>query len=103
MTVHVPVTFTEQITHSCTWENDRPYRKDIAPGSVAWSADHAGLHVVCPCGCGSLHYLPVARDQRDGHNWIWDGNSTSPTFKPSIQMTSPCRWHGFLENGVFHD
>jgi len=101
--IPVPVTWATAIATACTWEDGRPYRKDLPPGSAAWASDYAALQCVCPCGCGSLHYLSIALAAKHAHTWIWNGDTALPTLQPSIQMTSPCRWHGFLTQGLFHE
>lgn len=73
----------------------------LAPASASWLRDVNGniafLRFTCPCGCGYVGGCTVG-----DNGWKWDGNTQKPTFiSPSIQMLSPCRWHGFLKNGVF--
>ena len=35
-----------------------------------------------------------------GATWqLTNANYDHPTLVPSVQKTSPCRWHGFLERG----
>lgn len=34
-------------------------------------------------------------------SWKWDGNEQKPTLSPSVQKLSGCRWHGWLQGGVF--
>lgn len=38
---------------------------------------------------------------RDETSWKWDGDEVKPTLTPSIQKLSGCRWHGWLQGGVF--
>jgi hypothetical protein len=57
------------------------------------------IQFMCPCGCGyvaSINYIP---ELAGGGAWDWDGDSSKPTVKPSINIKD--HWHGFLENGVF--
>lgn len=68
------------------------------PGAIQFDADYRSLLFVCPCGCGVLGALPF-RPYPDGPSWEWDGNREKPTLMPSVQKTSPCRWHGWLRAG----
>lgn len=78
------------------------------PGDAEWATQEdssfpgkiAGLLFVCPCGCRSLGCLNIIKI--DAHPvWSWNGNVERPTLTPSIQKNSPCRWHGYLTDGVF--
>jgi hypothetical protein len=92
-----------------TWENGRPYRRDLAPGAAAWAEDDEngkpkGLNFVCPCGCAMVHSVTInplkARDQ----GWDFDGNRERPTLTPSIFSKTEyggCGWHGYLTAGEF--
>lgn len=79
-------------------------RADLPPGSAEWSRNRqdevVGLLFVCPCGCGSVGDLSIVSGY-GGHVWQMTGTYDSPTLRPSIQKTSPCRWHGWLTDGVF--
>lgn len=79
-------------------------RHDLAPGSAQWSLNTkdeiVGLCFICPCGCGSIGDLSIVAGY-GGPTWTFDGDYEKPTLKPSIQKTSPCRWHGYLTSGVF--
>lgn len=60
-----------------------------------------GLCFVCPCGCGSIGDLMIAPGY-GGPIWRLSNNDYNhPTLEPSVQKTSPCRWHGFLERGYW--
>lgn len=62
------------------------------------------IFVKCPCGCGSHMHLPVyfSKDPKPEKSaWEWDGNTDSPTLKPSIRDLSGCKFHGFLTNGYW--
>lgn len=76
------------------------FRKDVPAGSVLWSECGTHLWYTCPCGCGELHCVPV---KRNGNSYGWDftGSLYEPTLAPSIQITTGCRWHGFLQKGVW--
>ena len=76
------------------------FRKDVAAGSAQWTEDGTHLWFVCPCGCGELHCVPV---QRNGNTYGWGfgGTPELPTLSPSIQITTGCRWHGYLEKGFW--
>jgi len=45
----------------------------------------AGWLVKCK-GCGREHIIPT-KNQLPQHNWTFDGNVESPTFRPSINET----------------
>jgi hypothetical protein len=80
-------------------------RPDLPPGTSSWSRNTrdeiVGLLFVCPCGCGSVGDLSIAAGY-GGPVWnLTNGNYEKPSMTPSIQKTSPCRWHGYLTDGVF--
>lgn len=70
-------------------------------------APPAGLHFVCPCGCGGIWAITFRPYQdRRGPIWSWDGNRQAPDCNPSIQTyeatkEAPVHWHGFLRHGSF--
>jgi hypothetical protein len=78
-----------------------------APGTISWSNwynsdEVAGCFYVCPCGCRVVGFLSVRSAMRqESPSWEWNGDKDKPTMKPSIQKTSPCKWHGYLTDGVF--
>lgn len=81
---------------------------EAAPGSYKFYSigelESAGLHFVCPCGCGAI--LGVAFKNPPefyGPVWEWDGNKEKPTVKPSIRHMGGCKWHGYLTDGIFQD
>ena len=66
--------------------------------------DGKRILMICPCGCGSMMHLPIyaAGDAKPAPNaWLWDGNRERPTLSPSIRDLSGCRFHGFLQAGVW--
>lgn len=80
-------------------------RPDLAPGTARWSRNMrdeiVGLCFVCPCGCGSIGDLMIAPGY-GGPVWrLLNNDYDRPTLEPSVQKTSPCRWHGFLERGYW--
>lgn len=79
-------------------------RPDMAPGTSSWSRNMqdeiVGLLFVCPCGCGSIGDLSI-KEGYGGSVWRHNGDFEHPTLEPSVQKTSPCRWHGFLERGFW--
>lgn len=87
------------------YKDDLPYRADLKPGTAEWSQGQdrriAALLFVCPCGCGNLSAVTVRQGFDGGKHWKWNGNVHKPTLTPSIQQTGPCKWHGFLTDGVF--
>jgi hypothetical protein len=60
--------------------------------------------------CGHLLLIPGPHTEHHGikHDpngqnggvaqWIWDGNTASPTFTPSINCGG-CMWHGYIRAG----
>lgn len=111
----VNITFDPKVNkhEGMTYKDGRPYRTDVAPGA-AWygkglrgkkdseeneTVENAVLHFACPCGCGACGGLPLTHWQSNG--WAWDGNKELPTCTPSVQMLTPCRWHGYLTKGVW--
>jgi hypothetical protein len=61
-----------------------------------------GMHFRCPCGCGSVDYVPIAPGDKKDHAWQWDGNRESPTLSPSLLRYTPCAWHGFMHGGKWN-
>lgn len=73
-----------------------------APGSYAFEADDRGLFYLCPCGCGAQGFLPFRGRAEGVHaSWEWDGKRDTPTLSPSVLRTAGCRWHGYLQRGVW--
>jgi hypothetical protein len=64
---------------------------------------HYGLEFCCPCGCGDESWLPLVMQGQphDQHAWGWDGNKQQPTLTPSIRRTYGCKFHGYLQAGVW--
>jgi hypothetical protein len=102
----VQISFVKNILDEdkATLIGDRWYRQDLPAGSAEWingtDGAVAGLTFVCPCGCGNVGHVPV-REGYGGHVWKWNGDRKEPTLTPSIQRTSGCKWHGFLNDGLF--
>lgn len=92
------------------WRDNHQYRADLEDGLGYWMdwyghpGVRASLWFICPCGCKSVHAVTVrGPNNKDNHpSWEWNGSEDKPTLRPSIQMLSPCRWHGWLTDGVFH-
>jgi hypothetical protein len=85
---------------------NRAYNNRLPAGAAAWCSGSDGrkfvaLEFVCPCGCGAVGGVNVSIGSKEQHAWLWDGNKEKPTLTPSIQQTTPCRWHGFLTAGIF--
>lgn len=73
----------------------------LAAGSIKFYADAgeiAGMHFVCPCGCGDVASVTFGRG-----TWRWNGDRKRPTVIPSIRRLDGCQWHGFLTNGEFRE
>lgn len=97
------------------WPKDVPIGTfDIQPFNCPSEYPGATAHIlfVCPNGkrCGVLlGPQSVPRPSPDKcHTWAWDGNSDTPTIKPSINCVTQtddgkpaggCGWHGFITNG----
>lgn len=77
------------------------------PGYFEWRSDPlAGtyLYFNCPCGCPYLDSVRVIRKGEThphDHCWDWDGDPTRPTLSPSLKRNVPCKFHGYLERGVW--
>lgn len=77
----------------------------LKPGAyehvVNADAECCGFDFRCPCGCGTLGYLPLsnAPDKEAGPHWKLTGTLEVPTLQPSVQQMGPCKWHGYLVNG----
>lgn len=74
------------------------------PGAIEFRVlpdenEPCGIAFLCPCGCGHQSWLPL--QDRPSVSWRWDGNREAPTLIPSVLMTTPCRWHGWLRSGVW--
>lgn len=100
----VPIIFENNILFNDekgVYENDRYMRRDLPPGSCEWYAENKAITFTCPCGCGTVHSIRTDRDVKKDGGWLWNGNTEKPSLTPSIQATTPCRWHGYLTDGVF--
>jgi len=99
------ITFVDAFWEGVTYEHEppEPYNKTLPPASCKWSSDMNGetsdLLFTCPCGCGKIGAVCIARPGIRG--WQWNGDRVNPTFTPSILQTNGCRWHGYLTNGEF--
>lgn len=69
-------------------------------------ADENKVEVFCP-GCKCRHHFGINVPQENGAMWIWNGDVTLPTFKPSLVYTwvpegRPVKkCHSFLRNGIW--
>lgn len=79
----------------------RLYRKDLPPGSAFLDLEYSHLEFTCPCGCGTTHCIPLCEGEKIAHAWLWNGNKEKPTLTPSIFCQTPCKWHGYLTDGIF--
>ena len=83
------------------------YRDDLAPGVGkvhTYDNGRSILFYVCPCGCAMANQLAIYTEGQQPHGWKWNGDREQPTLTPSIQMVEgTCRWHGFLQDGVFEE
>lgn len=97
----VPINFVEQlmsIEEFCG--TDQPIRRDVPAGSARFDVEFAMLEFTCPCGCGFIHCVPYSRVQQE-KTWLWNGDFKKPSLVPSIQVATPCKWHGHLMDGVW--
>ena len=84
-----------------------PNGETAAPGSFkfyrqAGVEGEAGLHFVCPCGCGSVLGVQFKRPPNEsGPVWSWNGDRDKPSTTPSIRRIGGCEWHGYLTDGEF--
>ncbi len=77
------------------------WQDDTQPGDHCVDVKGDYILCECPCGCGSFMNLPIATGPKQERKWQWDGNREMPTLAPSIRDLSGCRWHGFLERGIW--
>lgn len=72
---------------------------------VNYEANVCGFDFRCPCGCGTLGYLPFTNsaDRELGPHWTFNGDPDSPTLTPSVQQTGECKWHGYLVAGEWKE
>lgn len=86
-------------------------RPDLPPGTVLdsddetmWVRDGRRCWVWCP-GCDGAHALAVVGEdgsRPEGPTWEWDGNTTAPTFSPSLLVHAAGdhpRCHSFIRAG----
>ena len=77
---------------------------DLVLSSKLLLCDYGGLQLHehwCP-GCERIHQIAVNQPFRNGAQWQYDGNHTSPTFNPSINVNpnhASVRCHYFIRNG----
>lgn len=86
---------------------------DVKPARFTFRCvnGNKGRHALLPtvrCAClliAGPHAAPhgVKRDPNNANDgraqWDWDGNRAAPTFKPSVNCSSHCGWHGYIRNG----
>lgn len=58
-----------------------------AVGSKLWRSQLGGLMFWCPA-CGYHHVVHTAGQGWDGETWTFNGDGDSPTFRPSINVTT---------------
>jgi len=70
--------------------------------TVCDGGKNAGIQFLCPCGCGENFYIPILGHRYStGPCWAWDGDEDNPSLIPSILQRTPCRWHGYLTDGIW--
>lgn len=103
----VPIRFAEKsLFDGVEYVDGHAYNRQFQAGDARWLSNvdgepNAALQFICPCGCHSLHCVSTHKGEKVERAWLWNGNVEKPTLTPSIQCTTPCRWHGFLTDGVF--
>ena len=75
-------------------EPEIPY--SVQPGTVYVNRGDCYASLDCPCGCGNLITIPTLDDTDFHPNWKISGN----TITPSINMTSGCKSHFSITNGI---
>lgn len=86
-----PVTATKVLSE------EGMFGDDVPAGAFFIPDDEKHFYMLCPCGCSQLSVLPI-----DGsRGWRWDGNRDKPTINPSIRQMSGCKYHGFIQAGVW--
>lgn len=79
-----------------------PWEESIAAGAFAINEAGTQIGFGCPCGCGVLRVLDIGEQKPEARpSWSWDGNRDTPTLSPSVRFVGDCKWHGFLQAGVF--
>lgn len=74
---------------------------DGQPGDFWFMEGDKWLGFNCP-DCGEPAVIPIRLSvEMTRKGWTWDGNREAPTLTPSIMRMSGCRWHGFLQGGVW--
>lgn len=75
---------------------------DARPGAFQFEANDKGLFYTCPCGCGDEGFIGFRGLSDPARpSWIWNGNRQAPTLDPSIRRTVGCKWHGYLQAGIW--
>lgn len=84
---------------------DDIWADNLPAGSFAFADDgvepYNSIEYICPCGCGELMTLPISTGEKKERYWQWDGNRETPTLSPSIRRLDGCKFHGFLQNGIW--
>ena len=74
---------------------------DDGQGEFRWDTENESLIYICPCGCGELRSVPTSRHLGQVGKWLRGEDDDKPTLAPSIRHLDGCRWHGWLQNGVW--
>lgn len=78
---------------------DTPHTFFINPDADGPGKAHIFYH--CPRDKGNCS-VPLAKPNRLGYVWRWDGNMDAPTLTPSIncmEKNGGCGWHGHVKGG----
>ena len=76
-----------------------PELKDMAQGQLFISLAHRCSKHLCPCGCGEEVSIPFEINRSSPHAWTLGGQTTEPTFSPSLQNRFECKSHYFIRSG----
>jgi Family of unknown function (DUF6527) len=86
-------------------ENRDDFDKQSDPGDWTFIVNDANqyTHIIIhlpiddPMAC--ITALPILENADNHAMWRWDGNTESPTLKPSILHHSTPEWHGYMDEG----
>ncbi len=86
------------------------HREDKVPGSF-WMTEPGDGDVVamwfwCPSGSGQMCRIELGVKHKPitSPSWDWNGSTTEPTLKPSVNIAPSASgpgWHGWLQDGYW--
>lgn len=80
---------------------DNPLRGEVTANSVfvvGTPAYHKWAYLQCPCGCGDILMLSLAKQANPSWRVKWD-RLGRPSLSPSVNKTTGCRSHFWLRKG----